>query len=305
MERESTRAVGDRIEALVLELSLLEDPRARERSEEVIRLLMDLYGAGLKRVIEISDEAGEAGKTLLGLFADDPLVASLLMLHGLHPIDVETRVGNALERVRPYLGSHGGDVSLASVTDGVVLLRLKGSCDGCPSSAVTMKLAIERAIMEAAPEVVRIDVEGLVPPPVSTLPTLGAAQVGQPNAQPKAQSKNVQESKSNGQAAWTLLPEPMPVFAGGLASVTLEGTKLLVCRVGEALYAYRDSCPACGAALAGGSLSEEVLACFDCGRRFDVRGAGRSLVAEDLHLEPFPLLLETGSVKIALPALAS
>ena len=78
---------------------------------------------------------------------------ALLILHGLHPLDVETRIARALDRVRPYLGSHGGDVKLLGVTDGVVHLRLEGSCHGCPSSTVTMKLAIEKAIEEAAPEV--------------------------------------------------------------------------------------------------------------------------------------------------------
>ena len=71
-------------------------------------------------------------------------MASLLLVHGLHPYDVETRVARALDGVRPYLGSHGGDVELLGVTDdGVVRLRLLGSCDGCPSSSVTLKLAVE------------------------------------------------------------------------------------------------------------------------------------------------------------------
>jgi len=87
-----------------------------------------------------------------------------LVVHDLHPLDLETRVARALERVRPYLGSHGGDVKLLGVEDGVVLLRLEGSCQGCPSSTVTMKLAIEKAIEEAAPEILRIEVEGVADP---------------------------------------------------------------------------------------------------------------------------------------------
>ena len=62
--------------------------------------------------------------------------------------------------MRPYLGSHGGDVELLDVTaDGVVRLRMLGSCDGCPSSAVTLKLAVEGAIEAAAPEITAIEVE--------------------------------------------------------------------------------------------------------------------------------------------------
>src|SRR5262249_42532332 len=81
-----------------------------------------------------------------------------------HPLDVGTRVRQALERVRPQLGAHGGDVSLLGVWDGVVRLRLEGSCHGCPSSTVTMKLAIEQAVTEAAPEVTAIEVEGIGEP---------------------------------------------------------------------------------------------------------------------------------------------
>ena len=75
---------------------------------------------------------------------DDPLVESLLLLHGLHPLDVDARIQRALDRVRPYLGSHAGGraVSRRGAT-GVARLRLEGSCHGCPSSTVTVQLAIK------------------------------------------------------------------------------------------------------------------------------------------------------------------
>ena len=97
--------------------------------------------------------------------ADDELVANLLLLHGLHPDDVETRVQGALDRVRPYLGSHAGGVEFLGVDeDGVAQLQLKGSCDGCAGSAATVHNAVERAVLDAAPEVVRVHVEGVVEP---------------------------------------------------------------------------------------------------------------------------------------------
>src|SRR4029450_9981803 len=78
------------------------------------------------------------------------------------PKDTETRVVEALDKVRPYLGSHAGGVELLGVDpEGVVHLRLEGSCDGCPSSTMTVKLAIERAIEEAAPEVIAVEAENL------------------------------------------------------------------------------------------------------------------------------------------------
>ena len=87
------------------------------------------------------------------------MVASMLLLHGLHPDDIETRVRRGIEKVRPYLQSHGGDVELASVRDGIVRLVLRGSCGSCPSSSLTLKSAVEDALFEAAPDIVEIVAE--------------------------------------------------------------------------------------------------------------------------------------------------
>jgi Fe-S cluster biogenesis protein NfuA len=81
-------------------------------------------------------------------------------LYGLHPLDLETRVRQALEQVRPYLQSHGGNVELLGVEGGIIRLRLQGSCHGCPSSAQTLKSTIEEAIAEKAPDAAGLQVEG-------------------------------------------------------------------------------------------------------------------------------------------------
>jgi Fe-S cluster biogenesis protein NfuA len=102
--------------------------------------------------------------------AGDQLVASLLLLHNLHPIPVETRIETALDTVRPYMGSHGGWIQLHGVDEqGVAHVTLQGSCSGCPSSLITMKSQVEQAVAEAAPELTGIDVEGVTEPePVTT-----------------------------------------------------------------------------------------------------------------------------------------
>ena len=160
---ERLRATGERIDAL-LDACGAGGVVARERAEELVRLTADLYGAGIERILEIVYDAGRLDDDVLAALAEDDLVASLLLVHGLHPYDVGMRVEQALESVRPYLGSHGGDVELLDVSDeGVVRLRLLGSCDGCPSSSVTLKLAVEGAIEAAAPEVTAIEVEEAAP----------------------------------------------------------------------------------------------------------------------------------------------
>ncbi len=155
-EARDLRAVGTRIEELLGRIRSAGDPGTAEAAEEVVRLVVELYGAGLERVVEL------AGPEALERFVEDELVASLLVLHDLHPKDTETRVVEALDQVRPYLGSHAGGVELLGIDPGgVVHLRLEGSCDGCPSSVQTVRLAIERAIEEAAPEVTGVEVENL------------------------------------------------------------------------------------------------------------------------------------------------
>jgi Fe-S cluster biogenesis protein NfuA len=156
------RSAADRIEALLAELAALGDPLARAKAQDLVRLLMSLYGGGLERILEIVwEEGGAAADRCFERLADDALVSSLLVLHGLHPLDLPTRLERALDGVRPYLASHGGAVTLLGVEEGRVRLRLEGSCHGCPSSAVTMKTAIERALCDAAPEIAGIDLEGV------------------------------------------------------------------------------------------------------------------------------------------------
>ncbi|MFC4531214.1 NifU family protein [Sphaerisporangium dianthi] len=154
------RAAGERVEALIDELGALADPVARARAEELVRALLDLYGAGLERVMDIvvEDEATEVLRRLAG----DELVSGLLVLHDLHPLGTEDRVRAALDAVRPALGLHEGGVELLGVDEaGVVRLRLSGNCHGCGSSQATVSAAIEKAVLRAAPEVSRLEVDGV------------------------------------------------------------------------------------------------------------------------------------------------
>jgi Fe-S cluster biogenesis protein NfuA len=156
-EARNLREVGSRIERLLDELGADADPAVRSRADELVRLLVDFYGAALGRVVELADQG------LLDRLADDELVTSLLIVHDLHPLDSKARVERALERVRPYLGSHAGGVELLGIDEqSMVHLRLEGTCNGCQASTRTVKLSIERVIEEAAPELRGVEVEGMV-----------------------------------------------------------------------------------------------------------------------------------------------
>jgi Fe-S cluster biogenesis protein NfuA len=286
-------ACGQRIEQL-LEASAATGPLAQERSEELVGLVAELYGAGLERVFSLLHDAGALTEEILDLLVADELVSGLLLVHGLHPYGVEERVQRALDGVRPYLGSHGGDVHLVGVLPDdtgrpVVHLRLVGSCDGCPSSAATLSLAVEGAVLTAAPEVARIEVEQ------STAPSVIPAE---------ALTSRLHELGP--EATW--LPVAAPT-ANGVQSLQVGGLPVLICRFGSSLYAYRDGCPTCARSMAGASLERAlgtalgtaVLTCPGCRSHFDVHLAGAGTSGTLGHLDPLPLLERDGVVEIAVP----
>ncbi len=301
------RAAGDRIDTL-LDASASGGAVARERAEELVRLVADLYGAGLERVLTIVDDAGHLDDDVLAALAADDLVASLLLVHNLHPYDVTTRVEQALVNVRPYLGSHGGDVELLEVSDdGVVRLRLLGSCDGCPSSSVTLKLAVEGAIEAAAPEISAIEVE--TPSEDGGLAAGGSlisvdalrSRIGAPS--------RADEIGEHG-SSWQSVPELATLAPGAVDGHLVGQTPIVACRVGSDLYAFLDRCARCegtlaGASLArrlGGAVGDAVLRCPTCRAHYDVRRAGACLDADELHLDPLPLLVNDDVVSVAVPA---
>ena len=164
MNAADARELPARIEALLDQLAATGDPMVSECAQELVAAVLHLYGAGLTRVVDLLAAQPAGAKTIRRL-ADDELVAGLMLLHGLHPDDVGTRIQQALDRIRPYLGSHAGGIEYLGVdVDGVAHLRLQGSCDGCAGSAATVHTAVERAVLEAAPEVSSVDVEGVVEP---------------------------------------------------------------------------------------------------------------------------------------------
>jgi Fe-S cluster biogenesis protein NfuA len=166
----------ERLEALIQGIEELPDPTARAHARELVQSILGFHGAALARLMDQIAETGGPGRALLEALAGDQPVSSLLLLYGLHPHGLESRVEQALERVRPYLRSHGGNVELLGIAEGVVRLRMLGSCNGCPSSSLTFKLAIEEAIYAAAPDAAAIEVEGVATTPAAVMPQLVTLQ---------------------------------------------------------------------------------------------------------------------------------
>lgn len=287
------RTAGDRIQTL-LDASSAAGPVTRERAELFVGEVTDLYGAALQRIMRLLADHPE----LIEQLTDDDLIASLLLVHGLHPHDARRRIEDALDKVRPYLGSHGGDVAVLSVADGpggaAVRLQFAGSCKSCPSSAVTLELTVEDAIRAAAPEVSTIEV-------VAAEPKTGVIPV----------DSLLSRVHRDGRAAsaWHPVPELTDLTHAEVGGFRVAGEMLLACRLGENVFVYHDRCGRCADSLAGAALhrrigsADPVLRCPRCHAHFDVVHAGICVddnAAAAEHLEPVPVLVRDGVLSVAM-----
>jgi Fe-S cluster biogenesis protein NfuA/nitrite reductase/ring-hydroxylating ferredoxin subunit len=277
-------ALFERVQELQALLDGCEPSAARDLAEELTSAVLQLYGSGLERMLEAILASGPAGARIAETMAEDPLVATLLLIHDLHPIPLDERVQRALDSVRPYMDSHGGNVELLSLQDGVARIRLQGSCSDCSASSVTLELAIKQALEDAAPDLEGLEVEGVAP----QMPGL---------ALPMATNGDLPVVMS---PAWFEVDPRSEPASGSLAAVTVAGSKLLIANVDGTLLAYRDACAECGSPLHDGDLAEGALRCPQCARSYFLPRAGRSMDDERLQLEPVPLLREQGRVKVAL-----
>ncbi|MFG3436862.1 NifU family protein [Nonomuraea sp. NPDC047897] len=158
-DRDVTERVR-RVEALL-------DGAADGHAVELAEALLDLYGEVLARImaqVSAADPAG--GERLAERIAADDLVAHLLLLHDLHPLDAPTRIERALPALRARLG--GAVAELVAVEGDLARLRLRLRRGGCGSSAAALSSVLEEAVRRAAPEIerVEIDVVEQTPPPV-------------------------------------------------------------------------------------------------------------------------------------------
>ena len=261
-----------RVQELTGRLEDLDDPACRSLAEELTSAVVQMYGAGLERIVELAD-AGTRDE-----MSKDSLVAGLLMIHDLYPVPIEERVMQALDSVRPYMESHGGNVELLGIEDGIAKLRLEGSCKSCRASSSTLELAVRQALEEAAPDLLGMDVEGV-------------------REEEAEEVTGIALPMANGAPSWHTLDIAPPEL---LTATDVEGMSLFVANVDGTLLAYRNSCASCGGDLTGGALDAGSLACPDCGRTYFLPGAGRSMDDDHLQLQPIPLLREAEGIKVAL-----
>ncbi len=264
------------IQELIEEIDSLPDVKARKLMQECMQEVLSFYGQGLEKILDIiSNGNSAAAKDIYNDLIEDSFVSGLLLIHDLHPLDLKTRLYQALEKVKPYMDSHGGSVEIVSIENGIAKLKLSGSCKSCPSSSSTLELGIKQAIEEICPDLAGLEVEGVVDSPPSK------------NHSPKTEF------------GWRVIKGLDDLKNGSMKVVEIPGINLIICRVNNQLYAYRNLCPACDRPFNSGTLEEKILGC-QLGHRYDVQHAGQCTDDPDIHLDPFPLREDGGVIKISV-----
>ncbi|HUB34889.1 MAG TPA: hypothetical protein VMA31_17765 [Bryobacteraceae bacterium] len=154
-ETRDVDATVNRIEELIAAVGEA-DPAIAHSAEELVRNLMALYGAAFGRILEI------VGSHAAESLAEDKLVGSLLLLHGLHPKPVELRVAEALARIERRLDAR---LSITGFSEDRVRVRVEWNGGGVPAAAAAAM--IERAVSAEAPEIAAVEIEGLPEPMIS------------------------------------------------------------------------------------------------------------------------------------------
>lgn len=224
-------------------------------------------------------KADPRGKELLLDLVDDPGVYALFAMHGIVKADLRTRVAQVVENVRPYTQSHGGDVELVDVRDGVAYVRLAGSCNGCSMSSVTLRNGVEDALREQCPEITAIEV-------VPNEPTESAPAL-----------VSIQRSAT---AGWIDGPMLSELPDGRASRMELkDGKSLVLVRIGDQVSAFHNECAHQGLPLDGGMVDTEsqTITCPWHGFRFDCTN-GECLTAPQAQLDQVPLRIEDGRVLV-------
>lgn len=248
---------------------------------ELETLVETLERQGDERALLLLELVDAIHRPALGLILDGqhqhPIAQAVLAMYDLAPVDERLRVEEVLDEVRPYIESHGGEVTLLEVNDGVVHLQMSGACHGCVGSAITLRRGIEERLREHYP---------------------GFREVVAHDPEPLLQIENLRRPVFEPAGSLADLP------AGELVAVEVDGRSILVLNLGGEPFAFRNACPAepeRDLRLEGGRLAEHVLICPWHNCAYDARTGKR---VDDQPgapgLQPVPVALDSGLIKLAV-----
>lgn len=266
------------------------DPLPRQVVTDVVYALNALHKDGLTTIVRALKN-DPRGKELLFELVDDPGVRMVLAMHGIIRPDITTQTRQVLDGVRVGLQSHGGDVELDSVRDGVAHVRLHGACNGCSMAAVTMRDSVEKALVEGVPGVVGVEV--LPNDPTPTLIKLSEIGMGAPREDP---------GPALLEAGWCRTFTVGEVALGELKATTLNpadaaAVEAIIVNAAGQLAAYVNACAHQGLPLDNAMVdgAEGTLTCPWHGLCYDST-TGECMTLPGAQLQQLPLRVENGHV---------
>lgn len=290
--------LGEWVDGLIRDFADHPDEGVRERVFALLDGVDALHRAALGRLAALLQAPG--AEAVWAQARHDRVIRTVLLLYDLLPQSERERAEAALAAVSPYIESHGGKLELLGVAEGVVTVRLGGSCQDCSGSAVTLKRVVEGALRDGFPGFRELRVESPPPPPPRPMvpaPSPGASeQLLGKRALPVVAASAPPASRA---PRWHDVATLDDVPPGTLRGVQVAGAAVLLCNAGGDLFAYGDACPDTPLALALGQLDGDEIVCPWHGCRFDAR-TGRRLVHRGTGLKSFPVTIEEDAVRVAV-----
>lgn len=280
----SFEELARRVDEATDRVAELEAP-AKSTAEDLKSAIEAVHRAGLVTIVRRM-RADDRARELLFELVDEPEVRLLLTLHKIIRADPMTEASRVLDTVRPGLQSHGGDVELVRIEDGVAYVRLQGACNGCSMASVTMRNGVEEALIENVPVINAVEVLPNEPSP--TLIPLSAVRVGRdPSEEGWVQTAKV-DDVPNGEIT------PMRVVAKDASE-----TEVIVINIEGQLNAYVNACAHQGMPLDAALLdtSSGTITCPWHGFCYDAV-SGECMTAPGAQLEQLPLRIDDGHVWI-------
>lgn len=271
------------------------DALPRQVLDQTLESLDAIHRAALTAIVRAL-RADPRGKELLFELVDDAAVRMVLSMHDIiRPADPMTTAGRVLETIRPGIKSHGGDVELVRIDDGVAYVRLSGACNGCSMAGVTMRDGVEKALVEGVAAVTSVEVLPNEPAGAELLQITkvngGSGGADAPDA-----------PTGMAETGWfkTFPLERIPV--GTLEAMSLtpsdgEAVEVIVVNAAGQMAAYVNACAHQGLPLDNAIVdaTEGTLTCPWHGFCYDST-SGECLTMPGAQLEQLPLRVQDGHV---------
>jgi len=285
LAEENLDTLAERVDTAMSEVQKI-DGSDRSKALDLKRAIEDFHKVGITKIVKRL-QTDERGKELLFELVDVPEVYALFAMHGIVRADIMTQAGRVLDMVRPFMHSHGGDVELVKIEEDTAYVKLHGACNGCSMSAVTLRSGVENALKEHLPQIKKVEV-------VPTGPEAGMIMLD------VAINGNATENKTDKQlviGGWVKGPMVDDVLEGKPFCLDTAKASVLLVRIKDQFFAYKNECAHMGMSLDGGMLDEEscILTCPWHGFKFDVT-TGECMTAPQAQLEPFPLRVQGNHV---------